>query len=122
MLRWRVVFWRRIIIAIYFALPQFLEVKWLRGYLARHDLSQARSIYIISPSWWDSIAPAVRYDEFGLPSSVPPWSPGPMVYLLIREMNPERADLPTEVAPANGLINLLAAALVVDMRKLSNFR
>jgi len=109
-------------VTTYFALPQFLEIKWLRGYLAQQDLSQTRSIYVISSSWRDSIAPAVRYDEFGLPSSFPPWSSGSMVYLLLREINPERANLPVEVVPADGPINPPADALVVDMRKLAHLR
>jgi hypothetical protein len=109
-------------VATYFAVPQFSELNLMRSFLAQHDFSQVHSIYIISSTAEDSLAPAVRYDEFGLPSSSPPWSPGSMVYLLLREMSPERINLPIEVVPAKGSINLPASALIVDMHRLLNAR
>jgi hypothetical protein len=109
-------------VTAYFALPQSLEIKWLRGYLAQQDLSHRRSIYVISSSPKDSIAPAVRYDEFGLPSSFPAWSSGSMVYLLLREMDPDGGKLPIQVVPAGGPIDPPAGALVVDERRLSSLR
>jgi hypothetical protein len=109
-------------VGVYFAVPQLQEVGLMRAQLAQQDLSQVRSIYIIGAKWQDSIAPGVRYDEFGIPSSAQPWSPGPMAYLLLREMNLERANIPIEVAPADGPINPPLNALVVDMRKLAGLR
>jgi hypothetical protein len=109
-------------VAVYFALPQYAELQWLRGYLAEQDLSQAHSLYIIRSSWQDSIAPTVRYDEFGTPSSYPPWSSGSMVYLLLYEMNPEHANLPIEVTPNDGPDKPPADALIIDMRKISSLR
>jgi len=106
----------------YFARPQLLELNFMRGQLTRQDLTQASSIYIIGAKWQDSIAPAVRYDEFGFPSSAASWVPRPAVYLLLRELSPERSSLPLELAPVDGPVSPPPTALIVDMRKLSSLR
>ena len=105
-------------VSAYFAIPQSRELELMRARLVQPNLADIRSIYIICARWYDSIAPGVRYDEFGLPSSAHPWSPAPMVYLLLREKNSERADIPIEIAPANGPADPPPDALVMDMREL----
>jgi hypothetical protein len=64
----------------------------------------------------------VRYDEFGLPFSAQPWAPEPAVNLLLRELGYPRGGMPVKAAPVGGPINPPDGALVVDMRKLANFR
>jgi len=86
------------------------------------NLAQARSVYVVGSTWHDSIAPAVRYDEFGLPFSAQPWAPGPAAYLVLRELDPARSSIPIEVAPVGGPIKPPPGAVVVDMRKLRDFR
>ena len=109
-------------VSTYFAFPQILELRFMRSHWAQQDLSQVRSFYIIPSTWQNFCAPAVYYDEFGFPSSAHPLSPGPMVYLLLRETKQERLGLPIEAVPAAGPINPPPGALVIDMRKLANFR
>lgn len=106
----------------YFALPQFLELRVIRSQLAQADFSRAREIYVIGSSWKDSIAPQVRYDEFGLPSSAQGWALAPAVYLVFREMHPAQDDIAIEVAPDDAPVKPPPPnAVVVDMRKLRDF-
>ena len=102
----------------YFARPLSIELQWMRSQIDTKDLSTARSIYVIPSSWQDSIAPAVRYDEFGFPFSTQRYALEPAVYLLLREVRPEKAGLPIEIAPVDGSIKPPFDALLVDMRRL----
>lgn len=70
---------------------------------------------------WSVIAPGARYDEFGMPSSAKPWAPTAAVYLLLREIDPSRAELPIRLAPA-GAPAPPPGAFVVDMRRLLDAR
>jgi len=106
-------------VTVYFAVAQWQELQLMRQQLARANLAQARSIYFIRSTWRDSFAPAVRYDEFGFPSSVQPWIPRAAIYVLLRERNLERANLPVELAPLDGPAEQPPGTLVVDMRTLS---
>jgi len=96
-----------------------LEVSWLRKQLAQGDFSRIGSIYIIGARREDLLAPALRYDEFGFPSSAAAWVPKPAVYLLLREMKPQWADLPIEAVSPNGPFTPPSDALVIDMRKMT---
>jgi Glucosyl transferase GtrII len=109
-------------VSAYFAVPQSRELELMRAQLTQQNLSQVRGIYIICARWQDSIAPGVRYDEFGIPSSAQSWSPRAMAYLLLREMNLGRTSMPIEVAPADGPVNPPPDTLVVDMHKLLNLQ
>jgi hypothetical protein len=106
-------------VTVYFAVPQRQELEFMRQQLARANLSQVRSIYFIRSTWRDSFAPAVRYDEFGFPSSVQPWVPRAAIYILLRERHFERPNLPVELAPLEDPAEQPSGALVVDMRTLS---
>jgi hypothetical protein len=108
-------------VTVCFALPQFLELKVMQSQLTRQDLSQVNSIYVIRSHWSHTVAPAATFDEFGLPSSYPHWTPQPMVYLLLHQIDPARAEMPVEVAPAGGPIAPPPGALIVDMRQLQYF-
>jgi len=107
-------------VTLYFASPQFQELQFLHRQLAQADLAHARSIFIIGSRWTDSLAPTVRYGEFGMPSSAAPWAPQPMVYLVLRELSPEYANLPIEFMAPDRPIEPPRDAVVVDMRKLSS--
>ena len=102
----------------YFAVPQAQELELMRGYLTQRESARVSRIHIIRYTWKDSIAPTVRYDEFGLPSSAQPWAPGSMAYLVLREVNPEHASIPIEVAAAEDATRVESDDLVVDMRQL----
>ena len=106
----------------YFASPLSLELMVMRGQLAQQDLTQVHTIYAIAPGSQDSIARKVRYDEFGQPFSSSPWGLRSAVYLLLRELSPQYADIPIELVSAKDSIKPLPGVLVVDMRNLSSFR
>jgi hypothetical protein len=103
-------------VSTYFALPQHQELEFMRTRLARTDLSQVRSIYVIGSRRDDLLAPAVRYDEFGLPSFATPWAPKPAAQLLLREMQSPWAHLPVEAVSPHGPVAPPSDALVIDMR------
>ena len=102
----------------YFVVPQVRELEMMRSQLAQEDISQARGIYVIRPGWQDTLAPLVRYDEFGLPSSFAPWTPGSMIFLLLRDIAPDYAHLPVTHVAGDDPIDPPPDSLVVDMGKL----
>jgi hypothetical protein len=106
----------------YFAIPQLTEFGLIRRQLAQGDLPHAREIYIIACSWQDSIAPLVRYDEFGMPSCTPAWRLAPAVYFAVREMDAAQATLPITAAPPDASSARRPNAVLVDMRKLAALR
>ena len=99
----------------YFVAPQVWELELMRSRLAREELSQARGIYVIRSGWQDTLAPLVRYDEFGLPSSSSAWAPAPMIFLLLRVIAPDYIHLPITTVAADDPIDLPPGSLVVDM-------
>jgi hypothetical protein len=105
-------------VSAYFAVPQSRELELMRARLAQSNLANLHGIYLICAGRQDSIAPGVRYDEFGLPSSSQPWTLAPMIYLLLREKNLEQAGIPIEIVPANEPMNPPHDALVIDMHEL----
>jgi len=105
-------------VTTYFTVPQARELAWIRTQLAQADLTRVHSIYIIGVKSGDTLAPALRYDEFGLPSSAQPWCPWSMVHLSLQDMEGEQANKPIETTPADGPIKPPPDALVIDMRRL----
>lgn len=102
----------------YFVVPQVRELDMMRSQLDEERLSEVRGIYVIRPGWQDTLAPLVKYDEFGLPSSFAPWTPGPMAFLLLRDMIPDYAHLPVTHVAADGPIDPPPDSLVMDMSSL----
>jgi len=102
-----------------FVAPQVRELEFMRSQLAEKDFTRARGIYVIRSRWQDTLAPPVRYDEFGLPSSSHPvLVPDRMVFLLLRDIAPCHAHLPVTVVAADDPIDPPPDSLVVDMRNL----
>lgn len=99
-----------------FVLPQAKELQWMRNQVNTKSLSTARSIYVIGSSWRDSIAPTLKYDEFGVPFSAAAYALKPAVDGVLRETRPEKARISVEVASDDGSANPPPGALVVDMR------
>jgi hypothetical protein len=104
----------------YWAFPLSLELRMMKSQLTSGNVRDARTIYVIGSNWMDSVAPTVRYDEFGLPFSAQPWGSEPAVHVLLREMG--YLSVPVQIAPVGGPIKPPDGALVVDMRKLVDFR
>jgi hypothetical protein len=101
-------------VQIYFAGPQSRELERLGRQLRQSDLARAKGVYLIRPR-----RPAYaerRYDEFGTPSSMQDWVPKPMVYLVLREIDPRWANLPVEDFGPDARLNPPSSTVVVDMR------
>ena len=99
----------------YFVTPQVRELEALRTQLASENLANARSIYLIRPNWRDTLAPLVRYHEFGSRSSAS-WAARSMVFLLLREIASEEVHLPVTVVSADDPLEPPPDSLVIDMR------
>lgn len=108
-------------VVVEFVLPQYIEYRFLIFQLGKGDLDHASTVYFVRANWTDSIAPVVRADEFGMPSSYPTWMPKPLVYLALHEVNPGKQGLPVIVAE-EGTFNPPPHSIVVDMRKIRAFR
>ena len=63
-----------------------------------------------------TLAPVVRYDEFGLPSSSQPWVPQAMAWLILRNRHSRYADLvPSALTVRGGPAP--AGCTVIDLGK-----
>ncbi len=105
-------------VTLEFALPQYAELQLVRSQLKPVMQRHPQSIYFISPTKADSIAPVVRYDEFGLPSSYQVWAPQGMVYLTLQQSDPADKTVTVMIITASDSKNLPAGSFVVDMRSL----
>ncbi len=102
-------------VAVEFALPQYTELQFLNSQLQPVRQLHPHVIYFVPSSWADAIAPIVRYDEFGLPSSYPSWTPQGMVYLTLQESDPADENVQVKIITASEIKNLPAGSVVVDM-------
>ena len=99
--------------------PQGQELALLRQQLARADFTHAKQVILLCPP--EPPFEARRYDEFGNLSSLADWSARPMVSLLLRELDPRRADLPVRSYPATTPFECPPAnAVVLDLREMVN--
>ena len=103
----------------YFAWPLSRERAWIREQLEKTDLKNAKGIYVFPAEWHHSLAPGVRYDEFGLPFSSRDYALMPAVKTLVEELKP---GMPVEIAPREGTRQPPADFVVVDTRKMWSLR
>ena len=67
-----------------FTIPQVRELQLVSAYLRREDnLESAKQVYFVPAPWQDYLAPLVRYDEFGVPSSEAAWTPPGIAWLIL---------------------------------------
>jgi len=105
-----------------FVVPQQREWQYLQEQLALIDLATVKRLYVICARRSDSIAPVLRYDEFGLPSTASRWVPESAVYIALSETSPQFTQIPVEVVLPENADTIPASAIVIDMRKLSELR
>ena len=105
-------------VAVEFALPQYTELQFLNGQLQPEMQQHAKVVYFVNSSWTDSIAPLVRYDEFGLPSSVDSWTPQGMVYLTLQQSDSADENVQVQVISESAITTLPKGSIVVDMHGL----
>ena len=67
--------------------PQLKELNAAR--LAVSKLDPNLPIFVVKSSWTASLAPWVRADEFGIPSTAGAWVPAPLTKLILMEMHGE---------------------------------
>ncbi|MFP5212777.1 MAG: hypothetical protein ACLGPL_05305 [Acidobacteriota bacterium] len=101
---------------------QMTEYAFLKQNLNRVDLSSVSSIEVKRSRWDDSVAPYVRYDEFGLPSSSAAWSLEPMVFQALRDSGRNPADLPVTILKPDDESQPAPDALFIDMGGLRNLK
>jgi hypothetical protein len=86
---------------IEFVLPQTLEYRIVAHALRETNLEGATHFYFVTARRsGDTLAPIVRYDEFGFPSSSAFWVPRAMAWLILQAAHSPYADL---VASASGV-------------------
>ena len=104
-------------VRVFLVEPQVREMEFLRGELARSDLSQVRRLYILQPTPEATFAP-IRQLEVGRPSSHVQASLQAMVFLVLRETAPEYAHLPVIPVRPHDPLTPLPDSLVLDLRDL----
>jgi len=109
-------------VAAEFAIPQYVELTLLNSQLQPVRHQHPRTIYFVTSSVSDSIAPIVLYDEFGLPSSIKWWNAAPMVYLTLQQSDPADKNVQVQVIQESDIQNLPAGSIVIDMHKLRSER
>lgn len=79
---------------IEFVLPQALEYRIAGNALRKINFEEAKAVYFIpADGVLNTLAPVVRYDEFGYPSLASFWVPQAMAWLILKEAHSPFADL-----------------------------
>ncbi|WP_143296281.1 hypothetical protein [Acetobacter okinawensis] len=89
-----------------FAKPQSTELHLTAHYLSQiNNLKNASSIYFVLARREETLAPFLRYDEFGLPSSSQVWVPKNLVWVLLNAQHaPNLATVTTaRVGPSTDI-------------------
>ena len=102
-------------VRVFLVEPQVREMEFLRGELARSDLSEVRRLYILQPTPEATFAP-LRQLEVGRPSSHVRASLQAMVFLVLRETAPAYAHLPVIPVRPHDPLTPLPDSLVLDLR------
>ena len=106
-------------VSVYFAIPQYRELTILRDQLAQFEMTQVTGLAIRCAHGEEGLAPRRRYDEFGTPSTALAWTPGPMAYLLLRELGVRHAEtLQVEVLKADAPFVSSPGVRMIDMGQL----
>jgi hypothetical protein len=78
---------------IEFVLPQVIEYRLASDALRKINFEEAKGVYFILAGERDTLAPVVRYDEFGYPSLASFWVPQALAWLILKETHSPFADL-----------------------------
>lgn len=103
------------------AVPQVIELSYLKNQLNTNDLKNISEIRIIQADS-DALIPTV-IDEFGRPSTNTDWAPEPMIRLVLMEKQPQYADIPIAVFPPQTKPDFEDTQILwIDMQKISTFK
>ena len=89
-------------VTLEFALPQATEYRMVAHALRESKLQGTKHFYFVLAKWNDTLAPLVRYDEFGLPSSSQPWVPRAMAWLILQARHSRYAALVSSASVGDG--------------------
>jgi len=81
-----------------FISPQIKEYALIEKYLSTvKGLYEAQQIYLVPSHWENTVAPIVRYDEFGSPSSLHQWMPAEIMWVVLHS---RQAKIPSALQSA----------------------
>lgn len=106
----------------YFASPLYRERMWIHEKLQSADLKLARGIYVVAAEWSQSIAPGVRYDEFGFPFSARDYALKPAVSQMLVELGTGNQGLAVQIVAAEAARRAPEGFLVLDMGRIWSLR
>lgn len=105
------------------AYPQSLEIGFIKYKLQEFNKENHVEINIIQPTFYDLLVNQLYgYDEFGIPSSIQPWAPEPMVRLIFREMNFDDQNIQISVLPPGTNIYFDNSIFVINLRMIREFK
>ncbi len=99
-----------------FLIPQKNELSIIKSYISNFKFMYGNKICIIPSSWKDSLAPFVRYDEFGEPSSANTWTPKPMIWFIMHDNNMPEAQYINNARVVNNINNNNECNIVLDLK------
>lgn len=105
------------------AIPQEIELRYLKSQLISHPLKDVSEIDIIQVDY-NALVPTI-IDEFGRPSTNTDWAPEPMIRLILMDKQPQFANIPIKILPPDTELSELLSnpdTLIIDMRKISEFQ
>ena len=103
-------------VTLEFAVPQATEYRMMAHTLRESKLQGTKNFCFVLANSTGTLAPVVRYDEFGLPSSSQPWVPQAMAWLILRNRQSPYADLvPSALTVRGGPAP--AGCTVIDLGK-----
>lgn len=98
-----------------FVKPQTRELKIVASYIESQDnFIHTKQLYMVPSSWQDSLAPAARYDEFGIPSSAFVWAVQGMVWELLKQAHSPTPQTLIETALNGPLSQAPKGAKIID--------
>lgn len=97
--------------------PQVKEFKIIADYVSeKSNIRHANEIYIVPSIWKESLAPVVRYDEFGILSSSNTWRSVGMIWVILRREHARNVEAIAK-ARAGTLAQAPEGATVVNLRQ-----
>ena len=100
--------------------PHALELALVRQKVASMDLEGVKAVHVIGPAYEDALAD-LHFDEFSLPSTIPSWSRGNMIWIVLAERLGHAPPFPIKLASPKPQ-PYPDDERVVDMRDLGRYR
>jgi hypothetical protein len=101
------------------AVPNIMEFSFLKGQLAKADLTTTKTVYVIRPHWGDSFAPEVE-EEFGAMTSYWEWGAIPMVKVALEEQGYDYNQFTVKTIGPDEELPPLDNSVIIDMRQINS--